>query len=99
MPEELRAKIDLAERLARIEEKIDYLKSDSDVMANFSERLTRVEMKAVINKEKNEDQERKLEEVDGKVDKAKKEIYWIAGIIVAAINFVLFLIEKAGGAR
>ena len=31
-----------------------------------------------------------------KFDKVKKEIYWIAGVIVAGINFVFFLIEKAG---
>ena len=110
MPEELRAKLESADRLARIEEKIDQLKNAFDLVTGYGERLALAERESKVNKEKNDEQENKLakvgekfekvkEEIENKVDKSKKEIYWIAGIIVAAINFVLFLLEKAGGAK
>ena len=99
LPEELRAKIDLAERMARIEEKIDRLTGLMPLIDNHSERITRSEEIGKSSRRRIEELEELVGEIEEKIDKAKKEIYWIAGIIVAAINFVFFLIEKTGGAR
>ena len=94
---EFQLQVNLVERMARIEEKIDHLTGLMPLLENHSERITRAEESGKSSRRRIEELEELVGEIEEKIDKAKKEIYWIAGIIVAAINFVFFIIEKAGG--
>ena len=96
---EFNLQVNLAERMARNEEKIDRLTGLMPLIDNHSERITRKKKKKKSSKRRIEELEELVGETEEKISSAKKEICWIAGIIVAAINFVFFIIEKAGGAR
>ena len=94
---EFQLQVNLVERMARIEEKIDHLTGLMPLLENHSERITRAEESGKSSRRRIEELEELVGEIEEKIDKAKKEIYWIAGIIVAAINFVFFFFLKAGG--
>ena len=93
---EFQLQVNLVERMARIEEKIDHLTGLMPLLDNHSERITRAEESDKSSRRRIEELEEIIGTVEEKIDKVKKEIYWIAGVIVAGINFVFFLIEKAG---
>ena len=93
---EFQLQVNLVERMARIEEKIDHLTGLMPLLDNHSERITRAEESGKSSCRRIEELEEIIGTVEEKIDKVKKEIYWIAGVIVAGINFVFFLIEKAG---
>ena len=93
---EYQLQVNLVERMAKKKEKIDHLTGLMPLLAKHSERITRAEESGKSSRRRIEELEEIIGTVEEKIDKVKKEIYWIAGVIVAGINFVFFLIEKAG---
>ena len=71
---EFQLQVNLVERMARIEEKIDHLTGLMPLLENHSERITRAEESGKSSRRRIEELEELVGEIEEKIDKAKKEL-------------------------
>lgn len=97
----------LAVTVARMEEKIDRVLTVTDIVNTHTGQIATIETELKGTHRRLDEMDRLIDEVDRrlterintvnpKIDRAKKEIYWTAGVIVAAINFAFWFLEKVG---
>lgn len=97
----------LAITVARMEEKIDRVLTVTDIVNTHTGQIATIETELKGTHRRLDDMDQFIDEVDRrlaerintvnpKIDEVKKEIYRTAGVIVVAINFVFWFLEKAG---